>query len=145
MNRGHAAPPRVVLDTNAVLSALVFGGGPAGQLRRAWQAGRCLPLVSTDTVQELIRVLAYPKFRLGADAQHELLADYLPYARSVRMPRRLPTIAPCRDPFDVPFLQLAMVGRAAVLVSGDRDLLALAGQTPFDILPPARFLATLPG
>ena len=66
-------PPRVVLDTNAVLSALVFGKGPTAQLRSAWQRGDFVPLVSTATVQELVRVLAYPKFRLDAAARQELL------------------------------------------------------------------------
>lgn len=145
MSRKPGAPPRVVLDTNVVLSELVFGSGVAGQLRRAWQAGNCLPLVSTATVQELIRVLAYPKFRLSIDEQHELLADYLPYARSVRTPQPLPAIPACRDPFDAPFLHLAVTGKADALVSGDKDLLALAGQTPFAILTPAALLETLQG
>lgn len=133
-------PPRVVLDTNVVLSALLFRGGATGRLRYAWQDGACLPLVSTATVQELIRVLAYPKFRLSADERHELLADYLPHTRSVRVPNPTPVVPDCRDPFDRPFLELAIAGRAAVLVSGDRDLLAPARQTRFAILTPAEFL-----
>lgn len=147
----HAPPPvsptlspRVVLDTNAVLSALVFRGGSAARLRQAWQGGHCLPLVSTATVQELIRVLAYPKFRLSTDEQRELLADYLPWAASVRIPQPTPAIPACRDPFDAPLLQLAIAGTADVLVSGDKDLLVLAGQTRFAILAPAAFLDALP-
>ena len=135
--------PRVVLDTNAVLSALVFAGGGSGRLRRAWQAGDCLPLVSTATVQELIRVLAYPRFRLSADQQHELLSDYLPHAASVRVPSSLEGIPVCRDPFDMPFLQLAVAGKADLLVSGDRDLLVLADHVGFAIVTPAAFLAML--
>ena len=61
-----SAPRRVVLDISVVLSALVFGGGAAGAARHAWQQGKCLPLVCTVTVQELMRVLAYPKLRLSA-------------------------------------------------------------------------------
>jgi putative PIN family toxin of toxin-antitoxin system len=134
----------VVLDTNVVLSALLFRGGATGKLRRAWQDEACTPLVSTATVQELIRVLAYPKFRLTADDEHQLLADYLPCTRSVRIPDPMPKLpANCRDPFDLPFLQLALAGKAKVLVSGDRDLLALAGRLPFAILPPAEFVAGL--
>lgn len=137
--------PRAVLDTNVVLSALLFGSGEIGRLRLAWQHGHCLPLLSTATAQELIRVLTYPKFRLSAADREELLGDYLPYARVVRMPRVPPAVPACRDPFDLAFLQLAAAGKADILVSGDRDLLALAGQTPFEILPPARFLACLSG
>lgn len=117
---------RVVLDTNVVLSALVFRGGAAAQVRQAWQRGRVLPLASTATVQELVRVLAYPKFRLSPADQDELLADYLPYAETVPIPQPPPTVPDCRDALDMPFMQLAVAGKAQVLVSGDRDLLAIA-------------------
>jgi putative PIN family toxin of toxin-antitoxin system len=117
---------RAVLDTNVVLSALVFRGGAAGHLRLAWQRGQVIPLVSAVTVQELLRVLAYPKFGLSPVEQDELLADYLPYAETVRIPQPPPTVPECRDVLDLPFLQLAVTGKAEVLVSGDRDLLAIA-------------------
>jgi putative PIN family toxin of toxin-antitoxin system len=121
-----SAPLRVVLDTNVVLSALVFGGGLPGAVRLAWQSGALRPLASAATVQELVRVLAYPKFRLSAPEQEELLADYLPYVQTVRIPNPPPVVPACRDPFDEPFMQLALAGRARVLVSGDRDLLVVA-------------------
>jgi uncharacterized protein len=134
-----------VLDTNLVLSALVFRGGTAASLRLAWQQGACIPLVSSETVQELIRVLAYPKFRLTPAEQHELLADYLPYAHTVRIPKPPPAVPKCRDPFDLPFLQLAIAGRADFLVSGDKDLLVLASDFSVPIIAPADFLAMQPG
>ena len=121
-------PVRAVLDTNVVLSALVFRGGEAGQVRQAWQRGRVSPLASKATVQELVRVLAYPKFRLSSAEQDELLADYLPYAETVRIPQPPPTVPDCRDALYLPFMHLALAGKAQVLVSGDRDLLALATQ-----------------
>ena len=140
---GKMRVARVVLDTNVVLSALVFGGGAAGQLRTAWQAGMFTPLVSTPTAQELVRVLAYPKFRLSDADREELLADYLPYTTTVRIPNPPPNVPECRDPFDVMFLELAVVGKAKILVSGDHDLLALAGQTNFSIHTLDIFLATI--
>ena len=121
-----SAPCRVVLDTNVVLSALVFRGGVAGALRPAWQSGVFVPLVSKVTAQELVRVLAYPKFRLTSSDQAELLADYLPYAQTVRVPEPPPKVPDCRDPLDLPFLHLAVAGKAQLLVSGDRDLLVIA-------------------
>jgi putative PIN family toxin of toxin-antitoxin system len=123
-----SAVVRVVLDTNVVLSALVFRGGAAGQVRQAWQRGRVLPLASTATVQELVRVLAYPKFRLSPTEQDELLADYLPYAETVRIPQPPPTVPDCRDALDLPFMHLAVTGNAQVLVTGDRDPLAIAAE-----------------
>jgi putative PIN family toxin of toxin-antitoxin system len=71
-------------------------------------------------------VLGYPKFRLSTNEQQELLADYLPWVRAVRVPDPPPAVPACRDPLDLPFLHLAVAGRARVLVSGDRDLLVLA-------------------
>lgn len=120
-------PPRVVLDTNVVLSALLFGGRPAARVRAGWQSGRFVPLASTATAQELVRVLDYPNFSLSAGEQQELLADLLPWVEVVRMPDPPPAVPACRDPFDLPFLHLAVAGRARALVSGDRDLLVLAG------------------
>lgn len=117
---------RVVLDTNVVLSALVFGGGLAGRLRKAWQNNDVIPLINTDTAQELMRVLAYPKFHLSPQAQTQLLADYLPYAQVIAMPETAPVVPECRDPYDLMFMRLARVGQADALVSGDKDLLTLA-------------------
>ena len=119
---------KVVLDTHVVLSALVFGGGLTGRLRGAWQNSRLLPLATTQTVQELIRVLAYPKFQLSHADQAQLLADYLPYTETVVMPQVPPVVPDCLDPYDVMFMRLAVVGQASVLVSGDKDLLVLANE-----------------
>ena len=141
---GKTRVARVVLDTKVVLSALVFGGGNAGRLRHAWQAGAFTPLASTATAQELVRVLAYPKFRLSAADRNELLADYLPYTTTVRIPDPPPIVPACRDPFDVMFLELATVGKAKALVTGVRDLLELAKQTQFQILTLDAFLSALP-
>jgi putative PIN family toxin of toxin-antitoxin system len=121
------APPRVVLDTNVVLSALLFGGGWAARVRSGWQSGRFVPLASTATAHELVRVLAYPKFGLSADEQEQLLADYLPWVQVVQIPDPPPPAPACRNRFDLPFVHLAIAGKARALVSGDRDLLALAG------------------
>ncbi len=116
--------PRVVIDTNILISALVFGGKIA-RLRFGWQSCSFTPLVSKVTTTELIRVLAYPKFKLTPTDREDLLSDYLLFCESVAMPDLLPVTPECRDPFDVPFLALALVGEADYLVTGDRDLLVL--------------------
>jgi uncharacterized protein len=135
---------RVVLDTNIVLSALVFPRGRASDLRAAWRDGRCEPLVSKATTGELLRVLAYPKLKLNADDQHELLGDYLPSCRTVTIPKRPPRTPNCRDPFDLPFLQLAVAGKAYYLVTGDKDLLDIRGKLACPIVTLDAFLTALP-
>jgi len=141
--QGTKSAPRVVIDTNLVLSALVFAQGRLSPLRLAWQSAQCQPLLSSVTAAELIRVLAYPKFKLTTADQQELLADYLPYCTTVRMPARPPATPDCRDKFDLPFLQLAVVGKADYLVTGDQDLLALAGQFACPIITAEQFMKTL--
>ena len=133
-------PSRVVIDTNLVLSALVFAQGRLTPLRHAWQGAHCQPLLSSVTAAELLRVLAYPKFKLSAVDQQELLADYLPYCTTVRMPPKPPATPACRDKFD---LQLAVTGKADYLVSGDQDLLSLAGQFACPIITADQFIKML--
>jgi putative PIN family toxin of toxin-antitoxin system len=132
--------PQVVIDTNLVLSALVFAGGRLAPLRLAWQGQRLLPLVSSATVAELIRALAYPKIKLAAHEQEELLADYLPYCKTVRIPGPPPATPPCRETFDVHFLELALAGKADALISGDKDLLSLNGKLACPILTAEEFM-----
>jgi putative PIN family toxin of toxin-antitoxin system len=97
--------------------------------------------VSKLTTEELLRVLAYPKFGLSAADQQELLADYLPYCTTVAIPDKLPKIPACRDAFDIPFLQLAIAGKADFLVRGDRDILSLKGEFACPIVAAEEFLA----
>jgi putative PIN family toxin of toxin-antitoxin system len=139
----HAAKPRAVIDTNVVLSALVFSGGVTARLRRRWQQGDFIALTSTATAQELVRVLAYPKFGLDLEGRDELLADYLPYTEVVPIPTPPPPVPTCRDPADLPFLILAVAGAADFLVTGDADLKALSEKVAFSILRPASFDAVL--
>ncbi|MHB8493259.1 MAG: putative toxin-antitoxin system toxin component, PIN family [Casimicrobiaceae bacterium] len=135
--------PRVVLDTNVVLSALLFAQGRLARLRADWQQEGFHPLASTATIGELMRALTYPKFKLTVDEQHELLADYLPWCTTVSMPKKPPRTPICRDPFDAPFLQLAIVGKAAFLVTGDDDLLGLASRFCCPIVTAQAFVSLL--
>ncbi|MCP5372161.1 MAG: putative toxin-antitoxin system toxin component, PIN family [Hyphomicrobiales bacterium] len=129
-------PSRVVLDTNVLVSALLFPAGSLAWLRHAWQGGTLRPLMGRDTAAELLRVLAYPKFRLTDDDREDLLGDILPWCETVAVPESVPVPA-CRDPHDRPFLALALAARADALVTGDGDLLDLAGAFPVPILTPA--------
>jgi putative PIN family toxin of toxin-antitoxin system len=134
--------PRVVIDTNLVLSALVFGGR-LSRLRLAWQNNCFIPLASEVTISELVRVLTYPKFKLTNSEQEDLLSDYLPFCDTVLMPDTLPVVPECRDPFDIPFLLLAVVGQANYLVTGDGDLLCLSDEFSCPILTVDQFLTVI--
>jgi putative PIN family toxin of toxin-antitoxin system len=129
--------PRVVFDTTTVVSALLFANGRLAWLRRHWREGGSVPLLSAATAAELTRVLAYPKFKLSRAEREELLAEYVPHCQIVERVRHCPQA--CRDANDQPFLDLAQSGNADLLVSGDKDLLALAGKTRFTIETPEEY------
>ena len=85
-----------------------------------------------------MRVICYPKFRLTDEDRQDLLEDYLPWCESILVPDIL-EVPSCRDPWDRPFLQLALAGEAEGLVTGDQDLLVLADTFSVPIIPPVRF------
>jgi len=130
---------RVVLDTNIILSALLFTNGRLAWIRDAWLSGGIRPVVCKQTVKELLRTLAYPKFKLSGIEQEEMLADFLPYAETVVM-EKIPTHLPrCRDEDDQIFVVLASESGAEMLISGDKDLLALRSELSFQILTADEF------
>lgn len=148
-------PLHVILDTNCLVSALIFAHGKAGQLRLAWQSKQCVPLVCRETVTELIRVLGYPKFKLRQNDIDLLLADILPWTKIVASPLLNKTRQLCdkddaifmqrlRDRDDAVFIHLARANRTDFLVSGDRHLLELRTTFPaLNIVSPAEFLKRL--
>ena len=110
--------------------------GPLSWLRHARQSDTVVLLASRDTTAELIRVLHYPKFRLTHDEREDLLGAYLPWCETVPVPTSI-KVPECRDPFDRPFLELALAARTDALLTGDKDLLVLAEAFPVPILTPA--------
>jgi uncharacterized protein len=129
---------RVVLDTAVVVSALLFETGKLNFVRDAWTTGRLVPLVSRDTTTELLRVLGYPKFDLRPDEVETVLSAYLPFVEAVDVKGDLRELPRCSDPDDQMFIELAHVGEAEALVSGDQALLAMRRDVTFDILSPAQ-------
>ncbi len=116
---------RWVLDTNVIVSALLFRGA-ASRLHRAWRGGEVRLLVDRALLLELARVLAYPKFRLSEEMIPLLLEqEILPFCEVVPDAQG-PAVS--RDPHDDKFLHVARAGRADALVSGDRDLLVLGNE-----------------
>ena len=118
-------------------ATLRYLSGKVGKTRRF------APLASRQTIGELIRVLAYPKFRLNTREQQDLLSDYLPFCTTVKIADPPPPTPVCRDPFDTPFLELAIAGGADFLVTGDQDLISLSAEFSRPIVKVDEFLARL--
>ncbi len=132
---------RAVLDTNVVVSALLFSGPPS-RLISAWQSGRLRLVVSAPILDEYIRVLAYPKFKLtNTEIRWLLEEELIPFMETVTaVPTNIPDL---RDPDDAKFITCAVAAGVRWLVSGDDDLLSLHHVESVDILSVTAFLQQL--
>jgi putative PIN family toxin of toxin-antitoxin system len=133
---------RIVVDTNVLVSAVLKANSLPFQVVR-WIDRHGGLLKSAATEQEILNVLArphiatitIPSFRAG-------LAGLLAESELVTIVER---ITACRDPADDKFLELAVNGRADLIVSGNRDLLALDPFRRVPILTPiAKFCCLIP-
>jgi len=129
---------RIVVDNNALISRLLLPDSTPGRaVRKAVDEAQLL--VSEATLYELADVLARRKFDryVGvADRQRFLtLLGSVAEMVSISYPIRA-----CRDPKDDKFLEPAVNGSAAAIVSGDRDLLVLNPFHGVAIVSPAAYL-----
>jgi len=128
----------VVIDTNVVLSALLFRGELA-RLHDLWKDGTIRPIMSRDTFDELKRTLAYPKFKLTGDEIAFLLEEeILPFFEVIEYVPDIEGIS--RDPDDDIFIALALSGKAPYIITGDRDLLDISRYKGIRFVSPAQFL-----
>ena len=127
-----------VIDTNVVISAILFGGGP-GKLIDFWKKGHITPLITEEIMVEYIRVLAYPKFELSQEEINYIIhQEILPFFKVVKSVSGPAIIE--NDPADDKFIQCAEAGNAKIIISGDRHLLALKSHHGIKILTPNLFL-----
>ena len=128
---------RVVVDSNVVVSALLFGGIP-GKLIPLWKGRRIQPLCSKEIMDEYVRVLAYPKFKLvESEIEFLISQEIVRWFEIVTVPPGKPFVI--ADPSDDKFIWCALEGRADAIISGDEHLLNLAA-SPIPILTPSGFL-----
>ncbi len=138
------SPIRAVFDTNVLVSYLLVHRPPIAVLIDEYLARGRFTLVSApQLLEELARVLRYPRLqRFYTPAQRDrFVALIAALSELVELPEEIPSIS--RDPADDRVIACAVVGRAEVIVSGDRDLLDLQTIGGISILTAAQFLAHL--
>jgi putative PIN family toxin of toxin-antitoxin system len=132
---------RTVIDTNVIISAILFGGIP-GELISLWKSGHIQPLASKDIIDEYIKVLTYPKFELSEkEINYILYNEILPYFEVATLKPGQAIIQ--KDPSDDKFLHCANAGRASVIISGDQHLINLKSYGKIKILTLSQFLEKL--
>ena len=93
-----------------------------------------------NTIEEILRVIGYEKFRLGKAQMEEVAALYLPHVEIITVTESARRKPPgCRDSGDQEFLALAHAANANFIVTGDKALFELSGKTRFAIESPAAF------
>ena len=124
---------RAVIDTNILVRALLNPEGSVGPVVDLLRDGRYVFLYSKETLNELIDVLGRPRmvhrYGITPDEIGALCALVIRRGEAVQPSR---TITACRDPKDNKFLEVAVAGRADVIVTGDEDLEVL---DPFEGIP----------
>jgi len=110
---------RVVLDTNVLISALLFKG-ELSRIVGLWQKGKIIPVISKETFDELRTVLEYSKFSLSrAEIKSLIEHDILPFFEVVNVSKHVK--GTCRDPEDDKFISCAISASVDWIVTGDKD------------------------
>jgi len=130
--------PRIVLDTNVLISAIVFGGRYREVLEKVI-AGRFTMAISAEMLAEFQGVLEGKKFRYPSDIVRTIVHELLAVSELVRPRMKVEQIK--AGPADNRILEWALESGAAFIVSGDRHLLELGRFEGIPILDAAVFLA----
>ena len=131
---------RTLLDTNVIISAILFGGVPREILVAAIRGS--IQIVTSPVLLDELEDLLVEKFRFSAEAARATRTEIEAMADVVE-PGDLPDV--CRDPDDNEVLGAAATGSAEVIVTGDRDLLELGSFEDIRILRPAQYARLLRG
>jgi putative PIN family toxin of toxin-antitoxin system len=128
----------IVFDTNTLVSAFLFPESVPGQALDLVLSKHRL-LMSIEVATELAHVMQRDKFDryLRRERREELVASAIRDSEFVGVAT---TVTSCRDGKDNKFLELAVDGRAAVVVTGDSDLLSLHPFRGIAIITPRAFL-----
>jgi uncharacterized protein len=130
---------RLFLDTNVLVSAVLFAGVP-GQLLDAVRGGRADGIVSLHVLSEFIEVLARPRFGFDEATSVALAEEIAEFAEVV--PLLISSGSWVSDRDDDPVVEAALTARATHIVTGDAHILA-AGLKAIAVVTPAEALALI--
>lgn len=132
-------PIRVVIDTNVLVSALVFGGTPC-KVTDLIPDKLIRPVMSEEIMSELRRTITnvFPKHVPGIARYERLLRKY-----ALWVPLGSQVINVSRDVDDNFIIETAVIGKCSYVISGDKDLTVLENYEGIGIVTPADFLKLL--
>jgi putative PIN family toxin of toxin-antitoxin system len=128
---------RVVLDTNVLISAILFGGRPRQILEKAIR-GEIQLCLSEPVLEELKGVLRRPKFDYSPEAVQVILTELIAISDFVNPSKTLRVVS--EDAEDNRILECAVEAGANYIITGDIHLLKLGGYRDIKILNAVAFL-----
>lgn len=132
---------RVVLDTNVLISSILFRGALAGMVD-LWKRGRIVPVFSRETFDEFRAVLEYPKFKLTESEIKSIIEEeVLPFFEVVETTVKVREV--CKDSDDDKLVACALSAAADFIISGDKDLCDLASYRRIRIIRASELLKML--
>ncbi len=134
---------RVVLDVNVLVSAVISSRGSPAKILDLWEKGEFDLIISPALLEELGRVIQYPKIQKKYHLSEEFVEKFLGLLSSQTIhvnPSGAVDVVE-KDPTDNRYLECAKAGNASFIVTGDRHLLELKEFEGIVILPPAGFIA----
>jgi hypothetical protein len=126
-----------VLDTNVLISAIVFGGKPRNILERIIK-GKIRLAVSESILQEVKAVLDGNKFQYPPQLTHTIISEIEAVSELVKPKKSIKAVG--KDPDDNKFLECALEAGAHFIITGDMHLLELEIYKGVRIMNPADFL-----
>ena len=136
---------RAVLDANIFVSAIINPHGMPARILNVWRMQEFYIVMSQATLAEIGKVLRYPKiakYHRWSEERLQLFLDDLEYV-AVMVPGELSLSVISNDPSDDRYLECAVEGEAAYIVSGDNHLLKLDSYAGILIVTPRIFLEVL--
>ena len=128
---------RIVLDTNVLISALLFGGNPREILDRVIR-GEIVLCLSESITSELAKVLQRSKFGFSHTIVNQIVTELSAISELVLPTKMIQEIK--ADETDNRVLECASEARADYIVSGDVHLLELKKFGSIQIVNPQKFL-----
>ncbi len=131
---------RIVLDTNVIISGILFGGKPKTILDMLI-SGKHDFFLSMPIIEELREVLNRPKFGFDNEKALLLIEELHSLCTIVKPEKSIIFITD--DPDDNKILECAVAAKAGIIISGDSHLLSLVSYKGIKILSPGQFISTV--
>lgn len=128
---------KVVLDTNIFISGFGWNGKPE-EVLKIIKDRQIINYASAEILEEIRRVISYPKLRFPEPLQIKILEFVLFYSEFVEPQKRIFTVT--EDPNDNKFLECAIEAQAEYIISGDPHLLNMKKFKTVKILPASELL-----